>query len=181
MYSASAFARYVFPTPVGPRKRNVPMGFPGSRRPIRLRVMARTSFSMAGSWAMTFFCRSSFSPFKRMLSVALTRCTGTPLIKLTVSSTSARLTCSLFFFNSSSHCWRIRFSSCSFLTSSSRKLAADSKSCFCTADIFSSRRWFSSASMSVSSCGISTSVRCTREPASSMASMALSGRCRLLM
>ena len=51
-YSASDFASCVFPTPVGPKNMNVPIGFPGSFMPARLRCIARTTLSMASSWPM---------------------------------------------------------------------------------------------------------------------------------
>jgi hypothetical protein len=48
-YRASAFAISVFPTPVGPRKMNEPMGRFGSFSPARVRRIALLSFSMASS------------------------------------------------------------------------------------------------------------------------------------
>src|SRR5579885_2450038 len=47
--AASAFASSVFPTPVGPRKRNEPIGRFGSFRPARERRMARATAAMASS------------------------------------------------------------------------------------------------------------------------------------
>ena len=51
-YSASDFASWVFPTPVGPKNMNVPIGLPGSLMPALLRWIARTTFSMASSCPM---------------------------------------------------------------------------------------------------------------------------------
>ena len=49
MNSASAFASSVFPTPVGPRKTNEPMGRFGSCRPERARRRALETASIAAS------------------------------------------------------------------------------------------------------------------------------------
>ena len=46
---AITFARYVFPTPVGPRKINEPTGFVGSLIPILALLTARTNLSTASS------------------------------------------------------------------------------------------------------------------------------------
>ncbi len=81
--SASAFAVSVFPTPVVPRKRNVPMGFlrlPMSRRP---RFIAFTMLWMASvcptmrflscsSKSSSFFFSSPASPRTSMCALALT-------------------------------------------------------------------------------------------------------------
>ena len=59
MNSASARASSVLPTPVGPRKRNVPIGRSGSCRPARERRRALDTASTASSWPMTRSCRRS--------------------------------------------------------------------------------------------------------------------------
>ena len=53
MNSASAFASSVFPTPVGPRKMNEPIGRFGSLRPARARRTAFEMISIASCWPMT--------------------------------------------------------------------------------------------------------------------------------
>ena len=53
MNSASARASSVLPTPVGPRKRNVPIGRSGSDSPARARRSALATASTASSWPMT--------------------------------------------------------------------------------------------------------------------------------
>src|SRR5439155_1279390 len=53
MNSASAFASSVFPTPVGPRKMNDPIGRLGSFRPARARRTALEMISIASCWPMT--------------------------------------------------------------------------------------------------------------------------------
>ena len=53
MNSASARASSVFPTPVGPRKMNEPIGRFGSCRPVRARRSAFATASTASSWPTT--------------------------------------------------------------------------------------------------------------------------------
>ena len=48
------FVSCVFPTPVGPRKINDPMGFPGSFKPTRFLLIAFTTFSTASFWPIIF-------------------------------------------------------------------------------------------------------------------------------
>ena len=55
---ASCLASSVLPTPVGPVKRNDPMGFSGERRPARASLMALASWATASSWPNTTPCRS---------------------------------------------------------------------------------------------------------------------------
>ena len=50
MMRASCLASSVLPTPVGPEKRNAPMGFSGAPRPERESLMAEAMASMALSW-----------------------------------------------------------------------------------------------------------------------------------
>ena len=69
MFSASFFARYVFPTPVGPRNMKAPMGWLGSLSPILLRWMAFTTFSIALSCATT--SPLSVSPILRRRALSL--------------------------------------------------------------------------------------------------------------
>ena len=86
--SASFFARYVLPTPVGPRNIKAPIGWLGSFSPTRFRWMAFTILSMALSWAMTCCFNSWLIPFRRIPSSWAIRCTGIPVIILTTSATS---------------------------------------------------------------------------------------------
>ena len=76
---ASAFASSVLPTPVGPRKRNEPIGFEGSLIPALERRIASVTFSTASSWPTTLLWSSSarWSVFSRSPSVSLA--TGIPV------------------------------------------------------------------------------------------------------
>ena len=51
--SATDLANSVLPTPVGPRKRKLPMGRFGSDRPLRERRMALATARTASSWPTT--------------------------------------------------------------------------------------------------------------------------------
>src|SRR3970040_162599 len=60
--SANARANSVFPTPVGPRKRNEPMGRLGSLRPARARRTALDTARIASSWPRHRSARPSLAP-----------------------------------------------------------------------------------------------------------------------
>src|SRR5881227_3082517 len=68
MNSASTLASHVFPTPVGPRKMNEPIGRLGSLSPARARRTAFAIVSIASSWPMTF-SRSASSMCIRVTEV----------------------------------------------------------------------------------------------------------------
>ena len=94
MYSASARASSVLPTPVGPRKRKVPIGRSGSLSPARERRSAFETASTASSWPTTRWWRRSsiFSSFA--ISASIRRETGMPVHFATTSATSSASTCS---------------------------------------------------------------------------------------
>ena len=181
MNLANSFAKCVLPTPVGPRNMKVPIGRLGSFKPIRLLRMAFTRVSIALSWPITLPIKSSFIPMRRIPSVCAIFCTGMPEIMDTTFAICSSSTVSLFS--------RRLFSQFSFMMSSwvlnsfslSRKLAASSKFWSLTASFL--RFFISSICFSCSSISFGTEIliRCTREPASSRASMALSGKNRSVM
>ena len=88
MVSASAFARSVLPTPVGPTNIKEPMGLSGSLSPARARRIALETAETASScpimrlWRFSSKCRS-FS-----LSCSVSLITGTPVQPLTISAIS---------------------------------------------------------------------------------------------
>ena len=86
--SASFFAKYVLPTPVGPKNINAPIGWFFSFRPTLLRCIALTIFSIALSWATTTAFKSLAIFLSLALSASAIRCTGTPVIIDTTSVTS---------------------------------------------------------------------------------------------
>ena len=178
IYLANSLAKWVLPTPVGPRNINVPIGLFGSFSPTRLRRMALTSFLIASSWAITFDCRSSFMPANLMPSACAIRCTGMPDIIDTTFAISSSSTVSRLSFKRSSQSFFITSNWTASSFSLSRKLAASSKFCDLTASFLLFLASSINFSWSSISLGTLTLVRCTREPASSSASIALSGKLR---
>ena len=179
--SASFLARWVLPTPVGPKNINTPIGWLGSCSPTRLRCIAFTIFSIALSWAITSFFSLPAMFLSLSPSDSATLCTGMPVIIATTSATSSAVTFSLSpalpsaqrrvcsaNWSSSFCCW-------------SRKLAASSKFWFCTACSFLSFISFIWSSSDVMSTGMSAWCRCILAPTSSRASIALSGKARSVM
>ena len=157
------------------------MGRLGSFNPRRLRVMARVSRVMARSCAITFSESACFMPFKRTVSDSFMRSAGTPLIIDTtaaMASSSTTIRCSLSSFCQSS---RNCLSSASPCNTRSRKPAASSYSCLAAASSFSFRSCWISCSFASMEAGTRTFSKCTRLPASSNASIALSGKARSLI
>ena len=176
MNSARTLASWVLPTPVGPRKRNVPIGLFGFLRPALLRLIALTIFSTASSWPMIFFL--SVSPIERslLLSDMAIRFTGMPVIsEMTDEMSSAVISMAVLasaafhFFNSVAYLFSTIFSV--------RWISpALGKSLSLMASLFSiliSSRAFSSSSIFL---GMLRFLTWARAPASSIASIALSGR-----
>ena len=96
--SASDRASSVLPTPVGPRKRNEPIGRLGSERPARLRRMALATATTASSWPMTRSCSTSSRRTSLAISPSMSRLTGTPVHLLTTSAMSSSSTSSFSIF-----------------------------------------------------------------------------------
>ena len=94
MYSASARASSVLPTPVGPRNRKVPIGRSGSDSPARERRSAFETASTASSWPTTRWCRRSSIFSSLAISASIRRETGMPVHFATTSATSSASTCS---------------------------------------------------------------------------------------
>ena len=74
--SATALESSVFPTPVGPRNKNDPVGLLGSFRPTRPRRMALAIAATASSCATMRFLMVSSSVLKRDISETLSVVTG---------------------------------------------------------------------------------------------------------
>ena len=120
MYSASFLAKYVLPTPVGPRNMNAPIGLFGSFSPTRPRWMERTNLSMASSCPMTSRFRLTAMSFSLCPSASPMRCTGMPVIMDTTSAIWSSSTVTRSRLSFSSHAAFIRFSSSCKLASWSR-------------------------------------------------------------
>src|SRR5215472_538772 len=113
--SARAFAVSVFPTPVGPRKMNEPMGRLGSWSPLRARQMALLTASIAGRCPMTR-CSSRSSMWTSFwTSPSIRRVTGMWVHLATTSAMSSASTSSL-----RKRCFFCSSASAAFFCSSSR-------------------------------------------------------------
>ncbi len=86
--AASALASSVLPTPVGPRKRNEPIGRRGSLMPERARSTASATAATASSWPITRRCRISSSRSSFSRSPSTSRVTGMPVQRETISAIS---------------------------------------------------------------------------------------------
>ena len=176
--SAKFRARYVFPTPVGPRKRKEPIGRFGSFRSARERRSALEIAITASSWPITrlFSSSSIFSSFS--VSFCSIRCSGTPVHFETTAMISSSSTTTIFSSELARHAFSVSSSSFFAFFSSSRSAAAFSKSCseiaatFCR--LIDSIRF--SASL-IDGGRVIVPIR-ARAPASSSTSIALSGRKR---
>ena len=157
---------------------NEPMGLLGSFSPIRLRCMAFTILFTASSCPITFEIRTSFIWRNFKPSACAMRCTGMPDIMATTSATFSSSTGSGCNCASSSH--RFTASSSWYCACFSLSRIGPANSYFCSLNtlsfsFFNSSIVFSKASISA---GTLTEPMCTRDPASSRASMALSGKQR---
>ncbi len=178
---ASARASSVLPTPVGPQKMNEPIGWFGSLRPARERRMARLIALMASSWPTTERCSSSSIRRSRDASCSCRRVTGIPVQRLTMKAMFSSSITGRRVWRSFSHSscrwriwvWRSR--------SLSRSAAARSKFWSRTASSLSRFTFSRSALRLATSAGGTCEASRARAPASSMTSMALSGRKRSVM
>ena len=174
--SASALESSVLPTPDGPRKMNEPAGRFGSFRPERERRMALESAVTASSWPMMRSCRTPSIRKSFSVSASVRLLTGTPVDMDTTSAMSSTVTFCTVLEVSSSHCFSASSRSFFRASSSSRSSAARSKFWSPMARSFSARHFRSFSSKSRSSLGSVMLRMRMRAPASSMTSMALSGR-----
>ena len=176
--SANTFASSVFPTPVGPRKRKVPIGRFISFNPDRERRIALVRTLIASPWPITLPANSSSIFIRRILSFSSIRERGIPVILETTSAISSSVTLGSLVSRCLSH---------SFLTLSSFSTNASSLSRNSTAfsnSWFSIQTFLSRTTKSISfwiffiSGDWVVSRKRTLEPASSITSIALSGRKR---
>ena len=175
---AKLLASSVFPTPVGPRNKNPPIGRSGLPSPVRLRRIAcdttRTASScpIIRSWSNSSMCK--------ILSVSLCviRVTGIPVHLEATSAISSSVTCGTFLPCSSFH-FSLSWSIYAFNRSSvSLAAAAFSNSLLARASSFSKMAWLYSACFCLISGGKAAFLSRARAPASSNRSNALSGKAR---
>ena len=175
---ASALLSHVLPTPDGPAKMNEPPGRRGSLRPARVRRMARESALMASSWPMTRLWSSSSIVSRRLDSSSVSLTMGTPVALARTSAMRSSSTMATTSMSPAFHCRsRSDLAWMSFF-SSSRREAAASKSCASMAPSLRRRTSAIFSSNSRRSGGAVMRLIRRREPASSMRSIALSGRNR---
>mmetsp|Transcript_13527 Transcript_13527/g.56804 ORF Transcript_13527/g.56804 Transcript_13527/m.56804 type:complete len:201 (+) Transcript_13527:1056-1658(+) len=174
------------PTPVGPEKMNDATGRLGFFSPVRARRIAREHATTASSWPMRREWSVSSMFISWSPSAAETLSTGMPVQDATMLQMSCSCTVGpaspppasmLALFSS---CFALVILEISVLssTSLSRSAPAASKSCERIAVSFSLSSALSSLSSSFASSGSAACARRTREPASSIRSIALSGRKR---
>ena len=169
-------ASCVFPTPVWPKNINEPIGLLGSLIPALFLWIAFTTLFTASFWPTTLLEIILFkllSSFNSALAILLT---GIPVIIETTSEISFSSTVSLCCFNSSCHFSWAETNSFSILFSSSLSFAASSYFCFLTTVFFLSLTSSREISKSTIFFGTSIFVIWTLDPASSIASIALSGK-----
>ncbi len=100
--AASVLVSSVLPTPVGPRKRNEPIGRLGSFRPARARRTASDTASSASSWPTTRPRRASSMAISLSRSPSSIFSTGTPVHRETTEAICSASTTSLTMAPSSS-------------------------------------------------------------------------------
>ena len=175
--SASVRASSVLPTPDGPRKMNEPVGRFGSLIPARERRIDLETETIASCWPITRLCSSSSILISRWVSASVSLKTGMPVHMETTSAISSSPISGCSSDSEVCHCSSSSRFFCVSFRSLSRRLAAFSNSWASIASSFSLRT-FSISSSSSRYRGGAVIVRMRmREAASSIRSIALSGRC----
>ena len=175
---ARTLASWVFPTPVGPRNRKVPIGFPGSLSPARLRMMALVTLSMASSCPITLSLRVLLMLIRRLLSLWASFWIGMWVVMLRTASMSSLSTVTGLPSILALHFLRAVSSSSSLSLRISRSMEACLKSFSRMALLFSFWSTETAPSRSDRLLGTLRFLIWARLPASSMMSTALSGRQR---
>ena len=176
--SASVLDSHVLPTPEGPAKMNEPPGRFGSFRPARVRRIARLSALTASSWPMTRLCSSSSILSSRVDSSSESFTIGMPVATASTSAISSSSTSATTSMSPARHCFSRSPLARMSCFSSSRRRAAASKSWPSMAPSLRRRTSPILSSNSRRSGGAVIRRMRSREPASSIRSMALSGRNR---
>ena len=174
--SASVRASSVFPTPDGPRKMNEPVGRFGSLIPARARRIALETAMIAASWPITRLCSSSSMRTSRCDSASVSLNTGMPVHIETMSAISSSPISGCSVCSSARHCSSSSRFFCVSLRSLSRSDAAFSNSWFSIEASLSLRTFSISSSSSRYRGGALIVLMRIRDAASSIRSIALSGR-----
>ena len=109
--SERALANCVFPTPVEPKKMNVPIGFFGSLSPTLFLCIALDILVIASSCPIIFFFMLLDILDSFFISLEAILCTGIPVINETTSATLSPFTIILLDLISFSHCFFASLSS----------------------------------------------------------------------
>ena len=177
--SASVRASSVLPTPDGPRKTKEPVGRFGSLSPARERRIAFEMTSTAACCPMTRLWSSSSMRMSFAVSASVSLKTGMPVHIETMSAiSSSPIAGRSVSASPASHCSSSSRLRCVSRRSASRRFAAFSNSCASIADSFSRRVVSISSSSSRYTGGEVIDLMRMRDAASSMRSIALSGRKR---
>ena len=174
--SANAFESSVLPTPVGPKNRNEPIGRFGSFNPTLPLLIAFATASTASFCPITLWCNVFSKFFNFSFSLWVNFFTGTPVQLATTSAISSSFKAVTFLVFLFCH---FSFSFCSFSFSSfilSRKIAAFSKSWTLIVSSFSLSRVTISSSNFFKLSGWVYVFILTLDAASSIKSIALSGK-----
>ncbi|COX06589.1 Uncharacterised protein [Mycobacterium tuberculosis] len=171
----------VLPTPDGPAKMNEPDGRLGSFSPARVRRMALETALTASSCPMIRLCSSSSIRNSRVVSASVSLNTGIPVQLPSTSAICSSSTSATTSRSPERHCFSRSARCATSVFSRSRRLAAFSKSWASIADSFSRRASAIFSSNSRRSGGAVMRRIRIRAPASSIRSIALSGRNRSLM
>ena len=179
--SASAFEISVFPTPVGPKNRKEPIGRLGSFNPTRpLRTAFATALT-ASSWPMTRLCKVASNFLKRAASPSAIFLTGIFVHPDTTSAISSSVTFNFLLRLSFFVFACILASSSSHASFSFFFCFAPSTSPSCRNSNISSSNRLMRCLNSTTSSGFPPARRRTFAAASSIRSIALSGRKRSLI
>ena len=174
--SAKALASSVLPTPVGPQKMKLPIGLFGAFKPTLARLIALEIATIASFWPITRLCKVSSNLRSLSLSPSVNLVTGTPVIIATTSATFSAVTVGLL-----ASCSSLHFAETSLIlslksASSSLSWEAVSNSWFLIASSFSLIKDFNCFSSSLASGHKFEAFNLTFELASSITSIALSGK-----
>jgi len=174
--SAKAFASSVLPTPVGPINKNEPIGLFGSFNPTLPLLIAFATAETASSCPTTLLWRLSSRCFSFSFSVSDILLTGIPVHVAITCAISSLFNCITFLELSSFHLFCCSSSFCCFAFASSLSFAAFSKFWVAIASSFSFTAFSISSSRFLIESGFVYVCILTLEAASSIKSIALSGK-----
>ena len=174
--SANAFASSVLPTPVGPKNKNEPIGLFGSFNPTLPLLIAFATAETASSCPTTLLCKLSSRCLNFSFSVSDILLTGIPVQVDITPAISSCFRVITFLVLPSFHLFWASSNSCLLFFSSSLSFAAFSKFWVAIASSFSLRTFSISSSKFLIESGFVYVCILTFDAASSIKSIALSGK-----